>query len=435
MKKPTTKNPNQPQDPAVVAADKKLIDTITDACKPVWERFDCRPRGAGDSDFGDYNDAMEKATGQAIGPVSLCRAYELHTFLRDTVNGESAAPEDTLPSEAVWAGMIWLETTLAEQPANRQFPETISQLEYLIEQGERQGLRDDDLPAAFDAIKGDFVALRDHYQGASSDPVVVAADDSELLARVADFWKAHKDDKRKGEISHACYKKMKTMQDFPGYPTPDMGTPERERYDAEHSRCADASGYHPAFDLWNEAGKDMGAAANAVFAIPAQTVRGAVEKLKIAYLATGDGEGTATGDDGLETYQDLKAPWMANVLADLERLATTERPPVVPALVPDPAVIAAREAEAGEAAYNALPSDLESEDPPAFEEAQKRLSVTDGRFADAEPTTLAGAIAKLRTYIMLEDEPPEAYLGCRHVRTVLAYLEKATGDSIPSFSP
>ena len=219
-------------------------------------------------------------------------------------------------------------------------------------------------------------------------PAVVAADDSELLARVADFWKAHKDDKRKGEISHACYKKMKTMRDFPGYPTPDMGTPERERYDAEHSRCADASGYHPAFDLWNEAGKDMGAAANAVFAIPAQTVRGAVEKLKIAYLATGDGEGTATGDDGLETYQDLKAPWMANVLADLERLANTEQPQAVPVLVPDPLVALWTEWE-----------NLEGEHQPKGEteaEQDKRVdrqAEIEKEMARHTPSTLEGAAA------------------------------------------
>ena len=48
---------------------------------------------------------------------------------------------------------------------------------------------------------------------------------------------------------------------------------------------------------------------------------GAVEKVKIAYLATGDGEGTYTGDADLDAYQDFETPWMANAIADLDRLA------------------------------------------------------------------------------------------------------------------
>ena len=71
----------------------------------------------------------------------------------------------------------------------------------------------------------------------------------------------------------------------------------------------------------NDLGKRCGKAALAVFAIPAQTMHGAIEKLKIAYLAIGDGDGTRTGDRDLEAYQDLDPPWMESVIADLERLA------------------------------------------------------------------------------------------------------------------
>ena len=63
----------------------------------------------------------------------------------------------------------------------------------------------------------------------------------------------------------------------------------------------------------------MGAAANAVFAIPAQTVRGAYEKLRIVSLATGTGAQDANED--LAYSQDHDAPWIDNALADLERLA------------------------------------------------------------------------------------------------------------------
>ncbi len=38
-------------------------------------------------------------------------------------------------------------------------------------------------------------------------------------------------------------------------------------------------------------------------------------------VKTGDGEGTGTGDVDLDAYQDWETPWMANAIADLERLA------------------------------------------------------------------------------------------------------------------
>ena len=67
-----------------------------------------------------------------------------------------------------------------------------------------------------------------------------------------------------------------------------------------------------------------------------RTYEGAAEKVKIAYLATGDGEGTLTSDADLSAYQDDENPWMANAIADLERLAVV--PPTV-------AVSALRDAE------------------------------------------------------------------------------------------
>ena len=82
-----------------------------------------------------------------------------------------------------------------------------------------------------------------------------------------------------------------------------------------------AQGVLKLYDKTNAAGSAMGKAANRVFAIPARTYEGAVEKVKIAYIATGDGEGTLTGDVDLDAYQDFDTPWMKNAIADLERLA------------------------------------------------------------------------------------------------------------------
>ena len=82
-----------------------------------------------------------------------------------------------------------------------------------------------------------------------------------------------------------------------------------------------AQGVWKLADKTNAAGGAMGKAVNRVFAIPARTYRGAIEKVKIAYIATGDGDGTYTGDADLDAYQDDENPWMANAIADLERLA------------------------------------------------------------------------------------------------------------------
>ncbi len=53
---------------------------------------------------------------------------------------------------------------------------------------------------------------------------------------------------------------------------------------------------------------------------------GALEKLKIAYTAVGDGVETDTGDSDLESFQDLEAPLMEAVIADFECLIGRMQP-------------------------------------------------------------------------------------------------------------
>ena len=107
------------------------------------------------------------------------------------------------------------------------------------------------------------------------------------------------------------------MPDNPRDPTPGFN---KAAYDRWHAFMK-AKGVWKLSDKANAAGRAMGKAANRVFAVPARTYRGAIEKVKIAYIATGDGEGTYTGDADLDAYQDFETPWMANAIADLERLA------------------------------------------------------------------------------------------------------------------
>ena len=68
--------------------------------------------------------------------------------------------------------------------------------------------------------------------------------------------------------------------------------------------------------------KRMGEAVDVVFATSAFTLRGVLEKLKIVYLATGNGKANPedAGDYDLALYQTSETSWFAIAIADLERL-------------------------------------------------------------------------------------------------------------------
>ena len=88
--------------------------------------------------------------------------------------------------------------------------------------------------------------------------------DSELLSRVVDFWKAHRDSREKEEKSGRLHKGIKAPTGGGG------GSPEHKAWEAEAERC----GYSAAMEAWNEANTKAGAAAKAGFSIPAHTLRG-----------------------------------------------------------------------------------------------------------------------------------------------------------------
>ncbi len=141
--------------------------------------------------------------------------------------------------------------------------------------------------------------------------------DAELLARVAELYPALEKHNIVSEAWHARHAEAEAMPDCPPYDTPASDRAAHDRWWA----FMKAKGVFKLCDQSNAAGRRMGKAANAVFAIPARTYEGAVEKVKIAYIATGDGDGTYTGDVDLDAYQDFETPWMANAIADLDRLA------------------------------------------------------------------------------------------------------------------
>ncbi len=141
-----------------------------------------------------------------------------------------------------------------------------------------------------------------------------ATQDAELFACVAEFYRAFEKHNIASEAQRTCRAEAEAMPDCPPLivQTAD-GRVVNERWHA----FMEAQGESRLYDKMDAAGRKLGKAANRVFAIPARTYQGAIEKVKIAYIATGDGDGTYTGDADLDAYQDFDTPWMANAIADL----------------------------------------------------------------------------------------------------------------------
>ena len=148
-------------------------------------------------------------------------------------------------------------------------------------------------------------------------PVQVAAGDELLLTRIAAFHEIYDPSNNAHERWISEKERVEALPNCPPYCTP---AEDRGAYNKYSKFFADR-GVHALCERSNDLNMQCGKAALAVFATPAQTMLGAIEKLKIAYLAIGDGDGTCTGDRDLEAFQDLDAPWMESVMADLERLA------------------------------------------------------------------------------------------------------------------
>ena len=146
-------------------------------------------------------------------------------------------------------------------------------------------------------------------------PLLAKADDAELLARVAVFWKAYEESNRVHGLHYSRRGAIEAMPDYPELVAPAFDREGYERHTAFMKRHGDM------WEVANKAGEQMGKATNAVFATTAQTVRGAYEKLRIARLATGATAEGGDGDAGLSCYQDFDAPWIDSALSDLERLA------------------------------------------------------------------------------------------------------------------
>ena len=96
----------------------------------------------------------------------------------------------------------------------------------------------------------------------------------------------------------------------------------------------------------------------------------------------------------------------------------------------DPALVASADQKKAVAAFNALAhkaKDADDCDTPEYVAAEKLFADKDEIFADTDPTSLQGAIEKLRGIFEVEFDPIDDRLGARHLRAVIAYLEGLGG--------
>jgi hypothetical protein len=127
-------------------------------------------------------------------------------------------------------------------------------------------------------------------------PSEAAGGDEALLTRTAAFHEIYNVSTEAREQWHAEHDRVDALPDCPPNKPIPMGG-----YEA-YSQFLTNHGVDALADRANDLTERSAKAALAVFATPAQTVHGAIEKLKIAYLAIGDGGGTRTGDIDLVAW-------------------------------------------------------------------------------------------------------------------------------------
>ena len=150
-------------------------------------------------------------------------------------------------------------------------------------------------------------------------PIVTGEPDAELMRLIAEFEATYAAGNRMRETYHRERDRITALPDCP----PDvLPITDRESYECRE----DFLDRHGTFVLSNEMSKlskFAGVIAYQIFATPAHTLVGTVEKLKILRLAYG--ERPHEGDDDLACYacdsvEMRDESWFASVMKDFERL-------------------------------------------------------------------------------------------------------------------
>ncbi len=138
----------------------------------------------------------------------------------------------------------------------------------------------------------------------------IRQDDATLMDLIGSFHRAYRVTQKAREGHSRARRLVEAMPDYP-------------RADVPHDVWRAFMDKHGETPLWDKVCllyERSGALAKELFDTPANTLPGAIEKLKISYMVNGDGEGADNGDAHLDVYQ-VEDPWMPKVIRDLEHLA------------------------------------------------------------------------------------------------------------------
>jgi hypothetical protein len=147
---------------------------------------------------------------------------------------------------------------------------------------------------------------------AVATPAIAAIrqDDGTLMDLIGSFHQVYRATLKMREEGLLALRHLKAMPEYPTLTAP-------------HGAWNAFMDKHGQTALWDKVcllDERSGALAKRLFDTPANTLPGAIEKLKIAYMVNGDGNGAPDGDADLDAYQ-VGDPWMPKVIRDLERLA------------------------------------------------------------------------------------------------------------------
>ena len=150
---------------------------------------------------------------------------------------------------------------------------------------------------------------------AAATVVVVPAyaTDGDLFALIGEFQRLYAEFNAAREECASERERVDALPDCPPMIAPAFDLAAWER----HTAFWKAHGLDQRYDRSNALHTRLALICNKVFATPAQTNRGALEKLKIVYMAIGNHD----GDIDLDACQPDSAPyWFETAIADLERI-------------------------------------------------------------------------------------------------------------------
>ena len=137
--------------------------------------------------------------------------------------------------------------------------------------------------------------------------------DTHLLALTAEFHRTYAECCVAHQERVEARRRVEALPDCPPCVAPAFDRAGSERYDA----FVISHGLPALWERFNALDQRVGELCSEILATPAKTIQGAIERLKIVRLASGDGPDTlGCCQAGSQTQ------WIATAIDDMERLAT-----------------------------------------------------------------------------------------------------------------